>query len=190
MPWEQAPVDAQIVGHEIQLPHGVARAEILATCLACLVDLGESTQKMSSRCGRSRTAKACVAVSRPPRFTNATAQGTRRDISMTCNGRLSIISSIHISIQVPTRPQKPLAIHSDHSTLRHLQRHPQIIQHAIPLRPHHYHCLRWHHFGQPCSFASTSRQAHWRTCFGFSHSVFRTDDMCRPQHRESCRMPM
>jgi hypothetical protein len=40
----KALVDAQIVGYEMQLPHAVAMAEIMATCLACLIDLGESLQ--------------------------------------------------------------------------------------------------------------------------------------------------
>ena len=144
---------------------------------------------MSSRCGRSRTAKACVAVSHPPRFTNATAQ-RRHQTRYKYDLQRPFVNDFLHPHNHPTRPQKPLAIHSDHSTPTHPQRHPRIIQHAIPLRPHQYHRLRWHRFGQPRSFASTSRQAHWRPCFGFSHSVFRTGDMCRPQHRESCRMPV
>jgi hypothetical protein len=49
-------------------------AEVLAACLACLVDLGELPQTLSSQCGRSRASKACVAVSHAPGFENTAQQ--------------------------------------------------------------------------------------------------------------------
>ena len=100
-------------------------AEVLATCLACLVHLGELPQTLSSRCGRSRASKACVVVSHALGFENARhSRGTGWDISTTCNVRLSLVPFDPTT--TPTRSRIPLVknlspTRSDRSTCTSFQ---------------------------------------------------------------------
>lgn len=64
-------VDAQVMGHEIQILHGVAPAKILATCLARLVDLDESPQVDVADLELQRLASLSAIL---PRYANAMAQ--------------------------------------------------------------------------------------------------------------------